>query len=784
MKVSLFKQFFGFDNKPLDGRITVFVHNTNTRAEVFTLEGNDFVPATNPMELDDTGTMPETLFMEAGIYDVLVEKDNGDGTWSYRDRFETGLDVDLDKVGRAFVGSIEELASLDPSIVNKFVQVNPTDGSPSRLYVWDPDSNDTQDGGYVVHSDMSGTGNWILLWGDEVLPSSIYGVRLGNWTNMSSLLHYPREVGSFRLVTAPIVRIERGTYDSTLTYSTDKELWFDPDAVFTAACFEVPRCRMMGERTGYCADFYFTNPAQEAHSSWFRTVMGFWRSNATKFVLDDTDYFADRRVTGVITLTNKIVEGTKRLNQTYQNGAYFVLSNTDINGKIFAPSTDYVQLGSNSYGDEIFTAGSFDAGLISAGHHVQYNYAPDLNRFANTTWWVLVMTERKARFGDLMTELLDLQNRNIQTLNPGIFTDIRNVYCDTMNIQNQGKDVTLRNCRVEKLYAACRYLSTEDCVVDFPMEPNITAFWGTRGSINASYPFSATSKQYVFADAYVGISFKRPVDNKTDEAFLQFTNCRFQENVVIWAKRIIMVSCVTKNNQIKIYPYKDNENKYHLFARFENNFFDNSAPIEFTKFDGGDMSVHDECYDCIADWTFVGNTFMGNDEGIRCRYWSNRVGSHYNATFIKWGADSAIIYDANVGKCPADNASGVSMTNGSGCEDNFYWVELGDDHYATLDKRYPARIVPDLNSAIGKSTPYHWGVDAINGNGLQVRTRYTGNDNSDFNMSLGSYIYPWSHAWSPVENGDFFLYGFCRFGKVTENDPSYYPWTWRFLHVS
>ena len=59
----------------------------------------------------------------------------------------------------------------------------------------------------------------------------------------------------------------------------------------------------------------------------------------------------------------------------------------------------------------------------------------------------------------------------------------------------------------------------------------------------------------------------------------------------------------------------------------------------------------------------------------------------------------------------------------------------------------------------------------------------TGNDNSEFNCAQGCWVYPWSHLNSVVDNGDLFKVGFSKWGKVRENDPAYYPWTWRFLAV-
>jgi hypothetical protein len=78
--------------------------------------------------------------------------------------------------------------------------------------------------------------------------------------------------------------------------------------------------------------------------------------------------------------------------------------------------------------------------------------------------------------------------------------------------------------------------------------------------------------------------------------------------------------------------------------------------------------------------------------------------------------------------------------------------------------------------------PYHCWSHAIGGNGFPVRTKYTGNDNSEFNCGQGCWVYPYSHVNSVVDNGDLFKVGFAKWGKLSESGPGS-SWTWRFLAV-
>ena len=128
------------ENRPVvAGRVSVFVHDSNVLATVYTMEGDQYVQAQNPQFLDDYGRLQATLFAELGVYDVKIEKASGD-TYEDFDHFAIGLDAKLDQVGRDSVKSVEELMDLDPSVSSGIVTV---ESYPVRNYLWDPDAIDT-----------------------------------------------------------------------------------------------------------------------------------------------------------------------------------------------------------------------------------------------------------------------------------------------------------------------------------------------------------------------------------------------------------------------------------------------------------------------------------------------------------------------------------------------------------------------------------------------------------------------------------------------------------------
>lgn len=770
--------------KPVEGRLSVYLIHSDTLARTYTIEGNNgFVEAPNPVLLHG-GLPDDSLFVELGLYGLKIERYTGpagqmsaespDDYFEQIDYLEAGMDFDPQASSANVVDTIGDLQNADPSL--KFVTVlwHDTAGDcVPRQYFWDAGAQDNIDGGYVVGSEVSDTGRWILLWADEILPCTVYGVTPSNTSNLNLLLNYPDTVGSLHLVTAPCVRFVSGTYAPNFTYATDKELVFDGDAKFTAATFQCPRARVMGNQPSFVADFEFSANDAEAHSSWFRTLQGFWHCDAKYLFLDDVNCFTSTLLTSNVNLSGKVVLGSGRLLNTYANGVYFLVgANTSISGRIFS-SVDFVRFLSDGWGDGVFLrTGTWDPGLISAGHHVQFDTTPDLDLFESTERWVSTMVERRARMPEAVWSdfTLDLQNRRFinSQLNVGLFRDIRNVYCNSLYIGNNGADVQLHNVHANEINATCRYISVYDSDVSFSMEPAISALWGYDSRINSSMIWRTPAIQCEFERCWIGIVFNRVTNNEHAEALLSFTECQFQRNVGANTKNLEMYRCKTDNGAFKIYPYKNGDH-YYLKATLIGNNFNSASPIEFTKIDTIDGRWQEDCYDCILQWNIVGNTFLGNDEGLRMRYWQNRIGSYYSRTFAKMNAYglSSVVYEGNVGKCPAEKAN---TNNGPSASDSqqseWYWVELGNGNYMSLFKPMwgAKRLVPDVTES--SHFAYNSNMYAVGGNGLGVITRSFYSDALD--QSRLQYIYPWSHFNDSIDNGDFFLYGISKWGKVEQ----------------
>ena len=758
--------------KPVEGRLSVYLIHSDTLARTYTIEGNNgFVEAPNPVLLHG-GLPDDSLFVELGLYGLKIERycgpagqmspESPDDYFEQIDYLEAGMDFDPQASSANVVNTIGDLEQADPSL--KFVTVlwhDSVGDSIPRQYFWDEGARDNIDGGYVVGSDVSDTGRWILLWADEILPCSVYGVTPGNVSNINLLLNYPATVGSIRLVTAPCVRFTAGSYDANFVFSTDKEIVFDGEATFPYASFNCPRVRVMGSSSSYIADFYFTAPDAEAHSSWFRTLQGFWHCNAKFLFCDTTNHFTSTLLTSNVNLTDKVVMCNGRIPCTYANGVYFVVGgNTSITGRLFTPSVDFVRIMSTGWGDGIFaTTGTWDPGLISAGHHIQFDNVPDLDLFENADRWVKTMVERRDRFNSTVwTDFtLDLQNRRLDNLAPGKFTEIRNGTFNRLTISNSGADITLRNVTVSDFTLSCRYVIIYDSTVNFGMVPSISALWGYNSRISASMIWTDPSVQCEFERCYIGISFHRVTENDNGEALLKFTECNLQHNVGIYTKNLEMYRCLTDNNSIKIYPFKSNNN-YYFKAVFINNDFNSAYPIEFTRVETINGWVQENCYDIILNWKIVGNSFSGNEEGIRMRYWQKRTGGYYTRTFIKMASGvHSITYEGNIGKCPSDNMRGVSVSNNKG----YVTESVGESTVYKYTGSWKRCMMNPITTAWYSIMPI---------GGPNTLMKYYSWVNSPYNsVSYSMFVqaawcsYPKAHD-EIVEDGDFFALALATFG--------------------
>lgn len=224
-------QFFDADGKPLVGRVTFYVHDSATEADVYTLTGTTYAQASNPQFLTEAGTLENSIFFEASIVDVLLEKyvgsssmesDTDPSSWESVRTYSYGLDVATTEETHT-VTTINALKALSVDYGKALVTGYYAEGdSPARFYVWDASAADTSDGGYVLPSDHTSSGRWILLNEGDTIDCRCYGVDASHTANLPSLLNYRATVGSQSFKTAAKIRFTPETYPTGLSFTTSK----------------------------------------------------------------------------------------------------------------------------------------------------------------------------------------------------------------------------------------------------------------------------------------------------------------------------------------------------------------------------------------------------------------------------------------------------------------------------------------------------------------------------------------------------------------------------------
>ena len=735
MKLSITQnQFFDDAGRPLSsGTVSIYYHGSDTLATVYYLEGDDYVDAPNPLTCSEDGRIP-TVFFDATVVDVVVK----DALGQVMDTFQTGFYVDDARNATAAEG-IAALKQADPSL--GFVNVVGYDqyvNAPYRTYVWDANCPSTPDNGVVVESTVAGAvGAWVLLWEWRELPVSIYGVKPGIEANISAAIGYAQSVGTFGLRTPPVVRFPGGTYGSNTTYATSKVLSFDTDAKFTNATFSAPAIEVTAQQTSYVADFVLTKKQARVESSWFRTAQAFFKCGAAELHQSATNYFTSTAMDTSFTISGARISGAPVT--LTGSGWYMALDGCDIAPRSLSTAWALKFLNS-TFREDWFGSGSFDFVNNTVVHTTDQN-SIRLENFRNVGNYI------KCIEADGQTDV-DLSGRHVGTISTSVLRTFRNVSCDTLNVTATGANVEFHNVSCQNVNISGFNLTVHDSAIKFWTEPTLNGLFCYYSDVASQYAVTGMTMACTFENCRVGMSFSRGSDNTTRDGALTFRECTFYTNEAISSKNISMYGCVTDNANIKVYPYHDGSN-YRIFARFVGNTFVNTNAVEFTK------AAQDDCYECIADWTIVDNSFTGNDDGIKCRYWSNRTGSYFDKVFIMPDNRSSIFYGGNSGKCPAENMKGAGIAAG---DTPLRTVDIGSGNnlYAYNRKKRccPKFSVADTATATQKL--YQMAAASNDTHAVIVD-----NQNSQNMRSLnGLYYWAYDNVWND-RDGDLFQLGLC-----------------------
>ena len=702
VKISLPQnQFFDDAGAPLaSGYVSIFLHGSDNLAPVYTLDGDIYREAANPMPCSHDGRIP-TLFFDAAIVDVLVE----DRNFAEVDTYQAGFEWPAEK-NDTVVQGIAALKETDPSVgVVTVVGYDQYCEAPPRTYVWDKDSQDTPDDGIVVEGPQGSTGNWILVWCGRELPVTIYGVVPGHEANLSAALGYQSSVGSFGLRTPSVVRFPAGTYSTSSTLSTTKVLSFDRGAKFTAAEFVCP-CVEIAGNDGYVADFTFTGSCAQAHSSWFRSVTAFWFSGAKKFIIDNVNYFADSVVHGSPTIENAVIEGSKRMAVTYDSGRYLAITRCAFAAKeIFSPSADFIRFAGMGWHDEIWNdtqPSHYDFGKVTNGHSIEFLSSGvnnmELSQFSNTMVYVRMREANIANVNGAST-VLDMQGRTLANFNSSAFIELKECHVTgniTLTSAPSGFRLTDVKCDgnvnggTNPVVVGCRLTWATEWTGSIEARDS----WISGGNLTGSHDISMVG-------GYWGMNLRDATDNTADTGTKMFTNVEFSKYLGSHkTKNLYLQGCNINGQTFEIYPmYNSTAGKFIFQGRMEGCMVFGTNPVAYKIFHG----LGDGCKDCLLAYAWVGNSFVGNAKGLTFEFWADT--SVLAEVLALSGHD--VTYSGNGGNCPLEAWHG-SETNITWLPCAFYAkdgdIDAPSGNYFRAN--LSIRAVPNFKGAVSQIGTY------------------------------------------------------------------------------
>ena len=766
--------------KLIPGAKVVVVDPTSTNEfNIYTYDSvhDTYIVAQNPFYLDNESRPSQTYFsdrlVQLNLYEYIGDfsdpmSDDDTENWRFI-RNWLGSNKTERHIGDDTLHGLSELMDADPEVGSVYVVGYWNDHDcEGRTYCWDATSTATPDGGYIIASNNTDTGRWILQFDGEYLPSTYYGVYPGREANMNALLTYPAQIGTVK--TAPGVYFKPGAYTaSTVALTTEKKLLVDASTSFTRDYFECNWVNVVGEPDDPIVDFLVDDKSCPVHSSWYRDVRNFWRSGSDHLYIDKTNNNFYKNIDTTIQVSHATIYGQNRLAQTYGTNGRLKLTGCSFVGDSMFNNTDKITFEYTDFKDEWFSGYSSDIDFTSTvlvrGSSLN---TLRLANFKNVIGYIKAITANGETTLDLGGRAIN-QSINLQT---NQFTKLCNIYSSASITIGTGSsyDLKLENVHCNQFSFNGRYLTVDQSEINFPYEPNMSAIWAYRSKVSSSYKWTSKSCQSYFENCTVSISYETVTDNISDESFKTFKNCIIAQNCGFYVKRLQMYGCTLNNNSIKIYPYKttaDNVDTYHLYAMFENNDINTAYPIEFTKLkvdQYGQNQEDERVYDCMVNWTFIGNRFAGNDKGITCRYWQHRLGQSYNRVFIAQNTDQAIVYKGNVGNCPAETLRGVTITsNQTYTTQTVYIGESTFTYYKYSSAQ--RRVMPMASQLTAYSRGYAMSMVGDMGTLMKyyswVNSPY---DSLTYDMFIQStwYLYHVDED-NPTENGDFFKMAISTF---------------------
>ena len=641
-------QILSHDGKPVHGRFYVFQKDTNQVADVFTYDSNNsLVSGQNPIYTDIHGFPEYEVILEDKIYSVVVERylgnyadpktDDRPEMWEICNSYYFGVQVDQSEASTIY--SMNSLPETDTALgsVNVIGYYNSFDCG-QRTYVWDENSIDLADGGYVVRSNKSSTGRWILLNDLPYIPSEYYGVYPGHLENMNKLTDCPDSVGYQGRVKVPsCIKFATGTYNLTGLISTGlRAILVDNKTCFgnryNVCCQGITVLGTVNPNNGeYIGKLNLFN-AQEIRYSWFADIDSFLTCPAEKMIVDS--YGINNELARDITLRSVNIEfAGGRLFWTSSNGYKLTIEHCIVDGE-----AQFITDGVNVAWWNCFSENTRFENMVYSDKYVRgggnaasfANCILDIDNFKNYDNFVSACL-------DYDYPLINLQGHavnNVTLSNSQRSITITNGTINNLHVNGSRNEITLINCVVNNLdeYYDLELLSMTNCIVNGEARATLLTV------VDSHLQSNAVSYETIYA-----------------------TNSQFDGNITGYT--IGLYGCIVNG---VVWPKDINGT---ISAILDRNRFTENSYIKLESDDNYTEQVK-------LSFSVTNNTFLSTQyNGLKVQVFStDERYLHDNPTQHAW------IWEGNIGTCLqtfSEAIMDIDMLNNNGNVENIRFISFG-----------------------------------------------------------------------------------------------------------